>query len=250
MPTRTGRGISNITGRLVLAAALALALAGCGEREAERVDPAAHDAFFLWAGVPAPDYLRDAQLVYLLAGEIRAGDPRYVRLRAVPRGAPAEIWLTVRAERIDWDDAAYEAVLGDLERWQAAGNRLGGLQVDFDARTRGLGNYARFLADLRERLPRRYGLSITGLMDWSAGGDPGPLARLAGTVDEIVVQTYQGRETIPGYEAWLASLERLGMPYRIAIVEGGEWRAPAGLEKDPHFRGYVVFLLPPRRRAP
>ncbi len=231
--------------------ALAMALGACGERAAERVDPAAHDTFFLWAGVPPPDYLREARRVYLLAGEIRAADPlRYVRLRAIPQGAPAEIWLTVRVERIDWDDAAYEAILGDLERWQAADNRLGGLQVDFDARTRGLGNYAQFLAGLRQRLPHRYGLSITGLMDWSAGGDPQALAMLAGTVDEIVVQTYQGRETIPGYEAWLASLGRLGIPYRIAIVEGGEWRAPAGLESDPGFQGYAVFLLPPRRNVP
>jgi len=227
---------------------LALALGGCGEREAERVDPAVYDACFLWAGVPAPDYLREAQSVYLLAGEIRAGDPlRYVRLRAVPREAPAEIWLTVRVERIDWDDAAYEAVLGDLARWHMAGNRLAGLQVDFDAKTRGLGRYAEFLRELRERLPPSYALSITGLMDWSTGGDPQELAKLAGTVDEMVVQTYQGRETIPGYEAYLASLKRLGMPYRIGIVEGGEWRTPDGLEDDPEFRGYVVFLLPPLR---
>ena len=80
-------------------------------------------------------------------------------------------------------------------------------------------------------------------MDWSAGGDPQALARLAGIVDEIVVQTYQGRHTIPGYETYLASLRRLNMSYRIALVEGGAWRAPEGLESDPNFRGYVVFLL-------
>jgi hypothetical protein len=84
-------------------------------------------------------------------------------------------------------------------------------------------------------------------MDWSAGGDPQELEKLAGTVDEIVVQTYQSRATIPGYEAYLRSLKRLDMPYRIGIVEGGEWRVPEGLESDPEFRGYVVFLLPPVR---
>ena len=68
---------------------------------------------------------------------------------------------------------------------------------------------------------------------------------LAGTVDEVVIQTYQGRATIPGYERYLASLEKLPMPYRVALVEGGEWQAPAGLAADPEYRGTVVFLLPP-----
>ena len=62
-------------------------------------------------------------------------------------------------------------------------------------------------------------------------------------VDEIVVQTYQGRATIPGYERYLASLERLRLPYRIGLVEGGAWRAPPGLEAGAGFRGYVVFLV-------
>ena len=39
-------------------------------------------------------------------------------------------------------------------------------------------------------------------------------------------------------------LQRLPLPYRVALVERGEWRAPAGLARDPEFRGYVVFLLP------
>lgn len=65
-----------------------------------------------------------------------------------------------------------------------------------------------------------------------------------GVVDEVVIQTYQGRRTIPGYESYLASLARLPIPYRIGLVQGGEWRAPAGLNADPEFRGYVVFLLP------
>lgn len=134
-------------------------------------------------------------------------------------------------------------MLHTLASWEAAGNRLEGLQIDFDAATRGLAHYAAFLADLRRRLPRRWKLSITGLMDWSAGGDPSALRQLSGTVDEIVVQTYQGRETIPGYERYLTSLPRLGMPHRVGLVAGGRWRAPPSLESNPAFRGYVVFLL-------
>lgn len=227
-------------------------LTGCDKRQAQepvqagRVNAAQHDAFFLWAGVKAPDVLARAKTIYLLDGEVRAGSAaRFVPLRpAVPHVRHAEIWLVVRLERLDWEEPVWRRVLADLDRWQAAGNRLAGLQLDFDARTRGLDRYAAFLAEARRRLPRRYRLSITGLMDWSAGGDPAALAALGNAVDDVVLQTYQGRRTVPGYEAYLRSLARLPFPYRLGLVEGGEWRAPPELARDPRFRGYVVFLLP------
>jgi hypothetical protein len=230
-------------------AALALALNGCQRQGEKPVDPADYDAFFLWAGVRSPVALKQARVVYLLAGEVRAdSNGRVVPLRPeAPRVDHAEIWLTVRVERIDWQESVYRTLLRQIDRWDAAGNRVAGLQIDFDARTRGLSDYAVFLAGLRKRLPARYRLSVTGLLDWSANGDPAALAKLAGLVDEVVVQTYQGRATIPGYERYLAGLRRLPLAYRVALVEGGEWRAPPGLADDPRFKGYVVFLLPEKR---
>lgn len=234
----------------VFAALGLLLLAGCGPNAPHRVDPADYDTFFLWAGVRPPPELDRAREVYLLAGEVRASDNgRIVSLRDVPHVRHAAIWLVVRVERIDWQDRTMAQLLREVGRWRAAGNRLQGLQIDFDAATRGLGNYAEFLAEIRRHLPPGCRLSVTGLMDWSAHGDPTALQRLNGIVDEIVIQTYQGRKTIPGYEAYLASLARLPMPYRIGLVEGGEWHAPPGLANAPGFRGYVVFLLPRRVSA-
>lgn len=220
-----------------------VALAAC-DAGGGIVDPRRYEAFFLWPGVTAPGWLGQAGEVYVLAGEVRH-DPgsRFEPLRTTPRVPGPTLWLVVRVERLDWEEAIHREVLRLLALWEAAGNRVAGLQVDFDAATRGLDRYAAFLADLRGRLPRRWKLSITGLMDWSAGGDPAALGRLGGCVDEVVVQTYQGRRTIPGYAAYLAGLRKLGMPYRIGLVEGGEWREPAGLSGDPMFRGHVVFLL-------
>jgi hypothetical protein len=211
-----------------------------------RVDPEQYDAFFLWAGVRPPPALDRARIIYLLDGEVRVRDnTRMVRLRPeTPRVRHAQIWLTVRLERLDWEERLYEQVLNDLATWDASGNQVLGLQLDFDARTRGLDQYASFLRGVRERLPERYRLSITGLMDWSANGDASALATLNGVVDEVVIQTYQGRHTVPGYEQYLTTLARLPMPYRIGLVEGGEWQAPPSLASDPRFLGYVVFLLP------
>lgn len=229
---------------LLGAGVAAFALVACGTRRDGPLRARDYDAFFLWAGVAPPPWLGEASRVYLLAGEVRATRlSGYVPLRAVPRVTGPRVWMSVRVERLDWEERLYTAVLGQLTRWAAAGNAVEGLQIDFDAATHGLAGYAQFLEGLRARLPARFKLGITGLMDWSAGGAADALSSLADCVDEIVVQTYQGRATIPGYERYLASLERLRLPYRIGLVEGGAWRAPPGLEAGAGFRGYVVFLV-------
>jgi hypothetical protein len=188
-----------------------------------------------------------ARTLYLLDGEVRAREPgRYASLRpGVPRLPGKALWLVVRTDSLDWPPAAIPALEARLDRWARAGNRVEGLQVDFDARTRHLGRYAAFLAALRRRLGRDHKLSVTGLMDWSANGDPAALASLRGIVDEVVVQTYQGRATIPGYESWFRRMRGFPLPFKVGLVQGGDWRPPDGLDGEPNFRGYVVFLVDP-----
>jgi hypothetical protein len=226
------------------ALALALLLAACAPGASGRVEAEHYTAFFLWAGVRPQPVLERADTLYLLAGEMRR-DGRYHPLRAIPRIGRAEVWLVVRSQSLDWSPAAEQQVLAELDRWRAAGNRVAGLQIDFDASTKGLDGYAAFLKGLRGRLPQPYKLSITGLMDWGANADPAALGALVGVIDEIVVQSYQARETIPGYERYLARLSRVPVPHKVALVQGGEWREPPGLKSDPLFRGYVVFLVNP-----
>jgi hypothetical protein len=229
------------------AAALLAALAACGGTDPGVVDAGRYESFWLWAGVRPQPALARAKTLYLLDGEIRAAEPeRYVALRpGVPRLPESELWLVVRTDTIAWPGAALPALVGRLDRWAAAGNRVQGLQLDFDAATRGLGDYAAFLRAVRRALPPRYRLSITGLMDWSANGDPAALAALRGTIDEAVIQTYQGRTTVAGYEAYFRRMRGFPLPFKVGLVQGGAWREPAGLTAEPNFRGYVVFLLNP-----
>ena len=226
---------------MLLAAGL---LAGCRARDEGRVDASRYRSFFLWSGVRAPDYLAQADSVYVLWGELRRGDPSRIAIvrRDPPRDPGPALWLVVRAERLDWGEDAWRQFVAEAGRWQRAERRFAGVQVDFDASTLKLGRYAAFLRDARRRLPASVHLSATGLMDWTANAPADDLASLSGVVDEVVVQTYQGRATIPGYERYLPSLARLRVPYRIGLVEGGEWSAPAALADDPDFKGYVVFL--------
>jgi hypothetical protein len=211
------------------------------------VDATRYDAFWLWAGVRPQPALARARRIYLLQGAVVGGDaPRLIAQRpAVPQVRHAELWMVLRVETLAWTPQIDAQLRAALDRWQRAGNRVAGVQIDFDARTRHLERYAAFLKALRAKLPAPYKLGITGLLDWSANGDPAGLTALAGVVDEVVVQIYQGRHVIPGYRGYVAKLGRLPIPFRIGLLQGGEWAPPPGLTVNPRFQGYVVFLLNP-----
>ena len=233
----------------IFAAVLAaLMLASCSRGEPDRVVAADYDSFWLWAGVRPPPGLSRAKSVYVLDGEIEGTPVRWKPLRAAaPRTRGPDIWLVVRTDTTDWPKGTAEALARRADNWAREGNRVVGIQIDFDARTRHLEDYAAALERFRSALPLRYKLSITGLMDWSANGDPTALLRLKGVVDEVVVQTYQGRSTIWGYERYFERMRGFPIPFKIGLVEDGRWVEPKGLRAEPNFRGYVVFLLPKRR---
>lgn len=218
-----------------------------GGSESERVVAEDYDSFWLWAGVKPQPVLGQAKSIYILAGEVRANNLKQFRLLrpVTPNISDVELWLVVRVETLDWPLQVQSQIIELAETWDKQGRPLTGIQIDFDSQTRNLKNYASFLEVFRAALPVRFKLSITGLLDWSANGDPMALSSLADVVDEAVFQTYQARETIAGYEQWLERLRDLPMPFRLGLVQGGLWREPENLEKIPNFRGFVVFLVNP-----
>lgn len=208
-----------------------------------------YDAFWLWAGVAPQSALQHARTVYLLDAEVRPGTTALISQRpALPHVPHAEVWMVVRVETLHWSATHYQQVLRDLTRWQSAGNHVVGLQIDFDAHTYHLEEYAAFLHDLRQRLPTGYRLGITGLLDWSSNGDSRGLQALAEIVDEVVLQIYQGHHVIPGYAQYLSRLGNLRIPFRVGLLQGAEWQPPPSLPKHPYFRGVVVFLQNTTRR--
>ena len=231
----------------VFLAALVLTLSG--PAVAAPVRAADYDAFWLWAAVKPQPALANARSLYILQGQVGFSprDPTALGTLiaqggTTPKVRHGEVWIVYRAHTLNWRPQTYGQILNQLRRWRDSGVPVVGIQVDFDARTRHLDTYQAFLRDLRRRLPADCRLGITGLLDWSSQGDSQVLSGLNGVVDEIVLQTYQGRHTIPGYQAYLASLERLHVPFKIGLAEGGEWSPPSALATNPMFRGYVVFL--------
>lgn len=200
--------------------------------------------FWLWPGVQIPSGLSVERLYILTASLNRHGD--IVRYRQTPPRLRnvGEVVLVIRLEQLA--DATRIASLAgrELAAWRLAGNTVRGIQIDFDSGTSALDNYAPFLQALRQQLSPGEWLSVTGLMDWG-NARPVDMQLLASTVDEIVFQTYQNRSTLPGYRVYLERIAALGIPYRVGLVEGGEFAADVvrALQKDARFHGYVVFLL-------
>jgi hypothetical protein len=212
------------------------------------VDAARYYTFWSWAGVKAQPALESASTVYVLQGQIEAApnddtQVRFIAQRsALPASLQPELWLVYRAHTLRWTPRVEHIILAQRARLRATGRKIVGIQIDFDAATRHLQDYVAFLEGLRARLPVDCRLSITGLLDWSSRIDTSQVNRLRHVVDEVVVQTYQGRRTIDRYEAYLPRVGRLQLPYRIGLIQGGEWDAPPYLARSPWFRGYVVFL--------
>lgn len=243
MVPHPGQRNCTIIGRLVFAGFLFLALVNPAPAEIIRAEN--FDSFWLWAGVEPQPALSKARQIYLLAGEVTArGGPHVISQRSsIPHLRGPDVWIVYRAQTIAWNESIFKDVLAHVERWQAAGNKVVGLQIDFDSGTKNLQNYAAFLQSLRARLPARYRLSVTGLLDWSANADREGLKALGGVVDEVVVQIYQGRRVIPAYETYVVKLGRLKIPFRVGLLQNREWNPPPDLASNPYFRGYVVFLL-------
>jgi hypothetical protein len=146
---------------------------------------------------------------------------------------------------LDWNERFLASILNQIHAWEHRGSRIAGIQLDFDARTPRLADYGVFLRTVRRDLQPAYRLSVTGLLDWSTGGAPEAFDAMADIVDEIVFQTYQGRQTIANYRDYLSAITRLHLPFKIGLVEDGAWNPATErlLAASPFYRGAVIFLI-------
>lgn len=243
MAIRIGQSSKRFIGSLFVAIFILATTSLADESKLVRAEN--YKNFWLWAGVLPQPALKQADEIYVLAGEVsRHNPPRIFSQRsATPKIIGPKVWIVYRVQSIAWNDETLNEVLRQVGVWKANGNNLVGLQIDFDAGSKNLERYAAFLAKIRAALPREYALSVTGLLDWTVNGNAADFDALASVVDEIVLQIYQGRKVIPGYEYYLQELASMKMPFRIGLLQGGPWQAPPELAANAYFKGYVVFLL-------
>ncbi|WP_111892611.1 DUF3142 domain-containing protein [Acinetobacter sp. MB5] len=213
------------------------------------VDANQYQAFWLWGNIPSAAYLSHAQTLYILQGEIRL-DPHSRHSILIQQGVPVlhipkqKVWLVFRNYHLNWHGDELAKILQRVKQWERAGNQIQGIQIDFDARTKNLNDYAQFLQHLRTQLPKQYRLSITSLMDWTNLRNPNTIRLFRDNIDEIIIQTYQGSTTIPNYQDYLKKIAALQLPYKIGLVQYGEWNPSLNFAANQNFKGYVIFLLP------
>lgn len=206
------------------------------------------ECFWIWGNISSAPYLSRAKEVYILQGEIRIDRvskqsmliPQSISVLKIPK---QKVWLVFRSHHLGWQGHELKQIISRIHQWEKAGNQIQGIQIDFDARTQNLHEYGLFLEQLRKRLPQPYQLSITGLMDWSNMRDKTTLRLFRNNIDELIIQTYQGSTTISNYQAYLSQISKLNLPYKIGIVQNGQWNPKLDFSTDPNFKGYVMFLL-------
>ena len=236
--------------QILLVSLLLTLVSGAWAMDSPRVQAADHQSFWLWSGVKSSPALRHARVVYLHQGEVNLyrGKPVFQRLGLpVSKLTFPKIWLTVRLTTLDLPEDILRRINVLLANWSRAGNNVLGLQIDFDAGTHYLAGYADFLTMLRQKLPSQYQLGVTGLLDWASTGDIATLNRLP--VDELVVQTYQGKHSVENYTRYLPALQKLQIPFRVGLVQNGKWQPEyeKQLSRSHWYRGTVVFMLRPER---
>jgi hypothetical protein len=129
-----------------------------------------------------------------------------------------------------------DELLARIDDARRSDRAIAGIEVDHDCATARLGEYARFLATLRARLPRSLSIAITALPTWL---DSPLLEPVIAQADEIELQVHAVENPHMGLfdrQQALAWIERFarrsGRPFRIALPTYGSrvsWRADGSL---------------------
>ncbi len=228
-------------GFLVAAAMLPLSSSG-GPAGARAAQP----RFVVWAWERATDLTAlnrpDVGVAYLGETLLLQSDTIVVRPRRQPLRVNAATPLTM-VVRIDVDPGAAPTLSGDqrarvvnevVALASRVGERIGGVQIDFDAERSARDFYAALLRDLRRALPPDLRLSMTALASWCLG-DPW----IAGLpVDEAIPMLFRMGTDAQQIRRWLDD----GRDFGPAICRGS-----VGLSTDepsprvPNDRRVYVF---------
>ncbi len=108
-----------------------------------------------------------------------------------------------------------------LARWRAGGVDVAGIEIDHDCATAALDDYASWLRELRDAMPRDLKLSVTALPSWL---ESPALDQVLGAVDDSVLQVHAVQRPdhalfdAASARAWtLAYAARTSHPFAVAL---------------------------------
>ncbi|WP_337263151.1 MULTISPECIES: DUF3142 domain-containing protein [unclassified Serratia (in: enterobacteria)] len=221
------------------AAVLLLALTAvlAGRYQALRLHTAWDQQVYLWQRVWTPQHASA-----LAASRDLFSTLRILGLQVHPREGYREIqvntpllkqdgrplWLVVRLDgqlkQLD-EPAIRQRLLQLLQRWQAAGLPVIGVEIDHDAATARLPEYQHFLQQLRQQLPASLQLGITALPAWiGSPALPGVLQQADSSVLQVhaVLSPQQGLFDGPLALRWVSQYAHLSPnPFRVALPAYG-----------------------------
>ncbi len=204
-------------------------------------------AYWLWAGHKVQNFHSDSVL-YLHQGHVKkpnAKERGFLSLGFSPHKIKARsLYVVIRMDNLLYDTQFILALVRRIKRWESRGNKVEGLQLDFDSSTLKLLKYSNYLKFVRATLPVQYKLSITGLADWLVSGQQHVIA-ISQSVDEIVFQLYQYKTAHKNLKPYFLSLKSSGIHFKLGLVQRGKYnkRQLRQLTGLPNYRGSVIFTL-------
>jgi len=205
-------------------------------------------AFWYWQGssVDPTWSSQPVDAVFVQVGNIRSDRPgggteRWFAYGDLPKDLPParDYWLVYRFDGTGVPDVQVAPIIGEeISQLQATAQdrnlHVIGVQLDIDSPTGSLVQYARFLHEVRTKLPSGLRISITALLDWFRSGTS--VDGVINEVDEFVPQFYDlsdptgyGRKAAITAQVdavrWGPVFNRFGKPFRIGISTFGRARA-------------------------
>ncbi|KFK92466.1 MULTISPECIES: DUF3142 domain-containing protein [unclassified Serratia (in: enterobacteria)] len=216
---------------------LALTAVLAGRYQALRLHVTWDQQVYLWQRVWTPEHASALAASHELFSTLRV-----LGLQVHPREGYREIavntallkqdgrplWLVVRLDgqlaQLD-EPAIRQHLLQQLQRWQAAGLPVIGVEIDHDAATARLPEYRRFLQQLRQQLPTSLQLGITALPAWiGSSALPGVLQQADSSVLQVhaVLSPEQGLFDGSLALRWASQYARISAkPFRVALPAYG-----------------------------
>ncbi|MBA4749900.1 MAG: DUF3142 domain-containing protein [Alphaproteobacteria bacterium] len=210
-----------------------------------RLYPApAPTAHWVWSGITVQDVPATGTL-YLYQGHAtqKNGALSFTKHGLYPHALRRDLFLVYRLTKPLPAPQDLAAIFNHHQtKWTRSGAKVLGIQLDFDAATKGLASYAQYLRDLRRYVNTPDKISITGLGDWITRAPHAAQNELMNACDEIVFQLYQERAPLPGIEMFLKKLAHFNRPFKIGLLANANpERYTDMLAQLSHCQGIVLF---------
>jgi len=200
---------------------------------------------WIWSHNKLSDAI-DTDVLYIMQGAISKVDNinQFYNQGLRARFIDKNVYLVLRMNTLDDSDDFLNLIDNLIWQWEIKGTTILGIQLDYDSATLKLASYATKLETIRSKLPSKYKLSITGLMDWLVSGNISELESISNFTDEIVFQLYQINNYYNLNQAFVA-FNKATFDFKVGLLNNHHENSTIvnNLRELPNFTGYIKFII-------